>query len=133
MLSHVGRKTPSDAHRLPDRAPVKRVPDRELWRGYFGIEQPLTLLSPSGSHLIYAAAMPGRPTSTRRYTTNAEPQEVPSALTPAGVIQSYGSAFASLRGRSRWRRFGAIAIALMILSPLVVMAIGYSMMFIRAL
>jgi hypothetical protein len=105
----------SSVRRLRARAPAFAVP------------------SPARPFLIYAVGMSDRLTSTTKDTSNVERQEALSALTPAGMIESYGSAFGSIRGRSRWRRFGAIAIALLILSPFLVMAIGYSMMLIRAL
>jgi hypothetical protein len=67
------------------------------------------------------------------YSDQGEPTEHPSALTPAGVVDSYGSAFGALRGRNKWRRAGAFIIALVIFGPLLVVVIGFAMILIRAL
>ena len=80
--------------------------------------------------MIYADVMPTRRDSTRTYSRQVEPPEVVSALTPAGMIQSYGNIFAATRSARGWRRVAAIAITSLMCLPLLIIAIGFVLMII---
>jgi hypothetical protein len=65
---------------------------------------------------------------TRRRSASIVPPTVePSLLTPAGIIQGYGSAFRSMRGSTRRRRIAATVFAVLIFVPSLVVIIGFGM------
>ena len=62
-----------------------------------------------------------------------EPSDYPSPITPAGVVQGYGNIFRAMRSQSGARRLMAIAFTLLVLFPMFVIVVGYSMMLLHAL
>jgi hypothetical protein len=69
----------------------------------------------------------------RRRARIAPPTVEPSLLTPAGIIQGYGNAFRSIRGSTRRRRVAALAFAVLIFLPGLVVVIGFGMVIVHSI
>ncbi|HEV7527194.1 MAG TPA: hypothetical protein VGP92_19720, partial [Acidimicrobiia bacterium] len=56
-----------------------------------------------------------------------------STLTPAGIVQSYGNAFRSLRSTNPRRRRAALVFTALFLLPIGVVALGWTMVLLHSL
>jgi hypothetical protein len=73
------------------------------------------------------------PLARRRSASIVPPTVEPSLLTPAGMIQGYGNVFRPMRGASRRRRVAALAFAVLVVLPGLVVIIGFAMMIVHSI